>query len=276
MRNAHDAARRLPVLAATLALFTLPAAAAAQVDDEEWLENCRDQRDRRLEHYCAVQVQRVEAAGTPIRVDAHPNGPIQVLGWDHGQIEVHMRVAARAETEAEARELAERVRLVISGTTIAADGPERRRDADWHAGFVVLVPRRSDLQIETYNGPLVVEGVAGRMELSTRNGPLSLRDVGGDVHARTANGPLTVVLAGTSWDGAGLDAEAVNGPVTLLIPEGYSARLETGTINGPMSSDVPLTVERIERRSRISAVLGSGGPPVRVVTMNGPLSIKRR
>lgn len=280
--SADRAARRHAqrILASAMALAALaalgvPAPATAQASDEEWLEDCRDQRDRRLERYCAVQVHRVAATGAPVRVDAHPNGAIEVVGWDGDHIEVHVRVVARAETEAEARALAEQVRFAASGTSLSVDGPPHTRDANWHAGFVLFVPENSDLELEAYNGPLSVRGVNGRMNLYTRNGPLSLSDVSGDVRARSQNGPLTVRLTGSTWSGAGLDAEASNGPVTLYIPDGYSANLETGTINGPLTSDVPLTVTRLGR-SHIDTVLGSGGPRVRVVTTNGPMSIRRR
>jgi len=264
-------------LAASVAVAVIPATAAAQqVDDDEWLEDCRDQRDRRLERHCAVQVYRVETAGTPIRLDAHPNGGVQVLGWDGGHIEVHLRVTARAETEADARALAEQVRFAASGTSLSVDGPDHTREANWYASFVLLVPASSDLDVETTNGPLSVRGVSGRMDLSTHNGPLSLRDVSGDVRARAQNGPLTVALSGVAWDGPGLDAETTNGPMTLYIPDGYSANLETGTTNGPMNTDVPLTVTRLGRRTHINTVLGAGGAPIRAVTTNGPLSIRRR
>lgn len=260
---------------AALAALGVPAPATAQTSDEEWLEDCRDQRSRRLERHCAVQVHRVAATGAPVRVDGHPNGAITVVGWDGDHIEVHMRVAAHAETEADARALAEQVRFAASGTRLSVDGPRHTRDANWYANFVLFVPASSDLDLQTTNGPLSVRGVSGRMDLSTQNGPLSLRDVSGDVRARTQNGPLTVRLTGSTWSGAGLDAEASNGPVTLYVPDGYSANLETGTINGPLSSDVPLTITRLGRRSHIDTVLGSGGPRVRVVTTNGPVSIRR-
>jgi hypothetical protein len=65
--------------------------------------------------------------------------------------------------------------------------------------------------------------------------------------------------------------------VTLAIPERYSAKLETGTVNGPMSVDFPMTVTIQGRLSQnLSTTLGSGGAPVRVVTTNGPLVIRRR
>ncbi len=139
------------------------------------------------------------------------------------------------------------------------------------------MPRRGDVTAETVNGPVSAEDLAGRLDLRAVNGPVTLSGVAGDVHAHATNGPLTVDLAGTRWEGTGLDAETQNGPVTLSIPDGYSAELETGTVNGPMQIDFPITLQgRIGRMSRIRTTLGSGGSPVRVVTTNGPLNVRRR
>jgi hypothetical protein len=69
---------------------------------------------------------------------------------------------------------------------------------------------------------------------------------------------------------------ATNGPIELGIPEGYSAHLEFGTVNGPMTLDFPLTVTiqgRVGRR--ITTVLGKGGPPIRAITTNGPVALRR-
>jgi hypothetical protein len=87
-----------------------------------------------------------------------------------------------------------------------------------------------------------------------------------------------VALSGSTWEGAGLDAETRNGPISVAIPAGYAAVLETGTVNGPFETEIPLQV-RIEpgesdRRFRVE--LGGGGPLVRVVTTNGPVSIESR
>jgi DUF4097 and DUF4098 domain-containing protein YvlB len=114
------------------------------------------------------------------------------------------------------------------------------------------------------------------MNLRAHNGPVSLTGVGGDITARVQNGPLTVRLSGTRWDGTGLDAEARNGPVDLAIPERYNAQLETGTVNGPMDVAFPLTVTlQGHVTDRIRTTLGAGGAPIRVVTTNGPLTIRR-
>ena len=110
--------------------------------------------------------------------------------------------------------------------------------------------------------------------LEARNGPVALRGVSGDVRARTQNGPLTVNLDGERWTGKGLDAETTNGPVSIRIPDGYSARLETGTVNGPMRIDFPITLQGSIGR-RIETTLGQGGPTIRAVTTNGPVTIRR-
>ncbi len=130
--------------------------------------------------------------------------------------------------------------------------------------------------LNTNDGPLGVRDLTGRLGLTAYDGPVSLAGVGGDVRARTTNGPIDIELTGARWEGAGLDAETTNGPVDLAIPESYSARLEFGTVNGPMSVGFPLTVTiqgRVGRR--ITTTLGAGGAPVRAVTTNGPVEIRR-
>ncbi|HEX2717268.1 MAG TPA: hypothetical protein VHM67_06265, partial [Gemmatimonadaceae bacterium] len=85
---------------------------------------------------------------------------------------------------------------------------------------------------------------------------------------------ITAELSGTSWQGRGLDLQTTNGPVTVRIPENYNAHLETGTVNGPMRIDFPVTVQgRITKR--FSVDIGKGGPTVRAVTTNGPVVIRR-
>src|SRR3954466_15417138 len=62
---------------------------------------------------------------------------------------------------------------------------------------------------------------------------------------------------------------------TVYVPRGYNAQLETGTTNGGMRVDFPITVRGSLTR-RISTQLGSGGPTVRVMTTNGGVHIAER
>jgi len=250
----------------------------AQRSDADWLEDCRDDRDRggRRESFCEVREVRVRAAGGTISMEGLRNGGVSATGWDRDSLVVRTRIRAQARSSSRARELARQVRTVVSGNTVTVDGPRQDDDDEsWSASLVTMVPRRSDLRIETRNGPVTVEGVRGSMNLETRNGPLTLRELGGDVRARTTNGPLTISLVGSRWEGSGLDARTTNGPLTISVPEGYNARLEAGTTNGPISLGFPITVVgRIARD--IATDLGSGGATISATTTNGPLTIRRR
>lgn len=257
-------------------LLAAPAALRSQsAADSRWLAQCRDQDHGWRAKACEVRVISL-AKGGVITVDPGRNGAVAVEGWDRDSIEVHARIQAEGATDAEAAALAQGIKIAAAGTTIGAEGPDAGRRQSWSVSFVVYAPRRSDLKLDTYNGPIGVRDVTGRMTLTAYNGPISLAGVGGDVRARTTNGPLDIELVGAHWDGAGLDAETTNGPVSLAIPDNYSAQLEFGTVNGPMTVGFPLTVTiqgRVGRR--ISTRLGSGGAPIRVVTTNGPVEIQR-
>ena len=140
---------------------------------------------------------------------------------------------------------------------------------------MVWVPRRFDLSLAAQNGALRVTGVRGRMELRTVNGSVGLDDVGGDVRARTQNGSLRLELTGARWDGRGLDAETQNGSVRLTVPARYAGQLETGTVNGRINSEIPITLQgRIGRR--LSVPLNGGGPTIRAQTTNGSVQISAR
>lgn len=269
---------RRPILSLSLLLAAAalaPSAAAAQDTDDDWLERCRrNHRDSDREVHCEVRESRLAARGA-LTVDGAANGGVSVEAWDRNEVLVRARVQAVADTEARAREIAGQVRVETGGATLRAEGPRTGRREWWAVSYRVFAPRRTDLTLTTNNGPVSVEGVEGTMRLRTTNGPINLRSVAGHVHGRATNGPVNVTLDGDRWRGAGLDVEATNGPVSVEIPRGYAAHLETGTTNGPMQIDFPVTVQgRIGRR--ISTDLNGGGPTIRAVTTNGPVTIRER
>jgi hypothetical protein len=264
-----------------IAALTFPTATLrAQDTDDEWLDDCQHDswRDSRVKH-CEIRATGLKGAvrGGALTVDPGINGGVDIIGWDRDSVAVTARIQVNARTEDDAQAIAREIRIEAAGQTVRALGPNPTgRRQSWSVSFIVYVPRRTDLSLATDNGPLSVREVSGRMELSTHNGPLSLVGVGGDVRARAQNGPLMVKLTGARWDGAGLDAETMNGPADLRIPEGYNARIDFGTVNGPMHVGFPLTVTINGRvTDRISTTLGAGGPLVRVVTTNGPMSVRR-
>jgi hypothetical protein len=271
-----------------LALLLLAGAGALQAqsyrddNDADWLERCRNDGNSRYNdndraRACEVRSVPVKLSGRSLSIDGQRNGGIRVYGWNGDSVKVTARIQVQARSDAAAKGLLPQIRVESTGNSVRADGPsmDSYDDQNWAVSFVVFVPRKFDLDLEAHNGGLSVDGVNGRLELSTTNGSLSLDDVGGDVHARTQNGSLNVKLTGARWDGSGLDAVTHNGSVRLAVPQTYAAQIETGTVNGRINTEIPITVSgNISRR--MSFAIGGGGPPIRVTTTNGSVTITRR
>jgi hypothetical protein len=256
-------------------LFPAVALTAQQSRATRWLENCRDRRYRNYEVFCETRELTLPVTKS-LSIDGRENGGAEVHGWDRSEIRVVAMVQAQDESEALARDLAKQVNVLTSGGDVRSEGPRREtRRQSWSVSYEVWVPRNTDLRMSANNGGLAVDGVDSRMDLETTNGGLDLTDVDGDVRGSTTNGGVTVRLSGDRWKGAGLDVHTTNGGVHLVVPNNYSARLETGTVNGGMNIDFPITVQGSIGR-RLTTQLGQGGPTIRAVTTNGGVTIQRR
>lgn len=247
----------------------------AQKDKDRSL-TCRENNwyNDRLVGNCEIREQTLALSGGAISIDGRQNGGVNVKGWDQNQVLIRARVQTGAPTQDEAIALGRQIRIETSGAKIFASGPESRRNYHWDVSYEVFVPRRADLSLETKNGGIAIADVNGRIDFSALNGGVVLKRVGGAVRGSTTNGGLVIELSGDRWDGENLDVSTTNGGIIMSVPENYSAHLQTGTVNGSVSVDFPVTVQgRITKQ--IALDLGSGGAPVKAFTTNGGVHLKR-
>jgi DUF4097 and DUF4098 domain-containing protein YvlB len=239
---------------------------------------CRDSNnDDRLYSHCEIKEQSVPAGGA-VTVDGKQNGGINIKGWDRNEVFVRAKIETRAPSQAEADSLAQQVRIETGGLNIHAEGPDSRNDYQWYVSFEIFVPRRADLNLTAHNGGISINEVSGKIDFTTMNGGVNLRRVGGAVTGTTTNGGVNVELAGSSWQGEMLNVKTTNGGVHLMMPDNYSAHIETSTVNGNVRSDFPLNVQLTERGrlpKQISVDLGSGGATIRATTTNGGVQLSR-
>ncbi|HEV8600263.1 MAG TPA: DUF4097 family beta strand repeat-containing protein [Gemmatimonadales bacterium] len=267
--------RRLGALLLLL-LSVVPAAhAQRRYDFSDWQVSCSRWRgDRDSERVCSVIEKTVPAVAGTLNIDGRMNGGVTVIGENRRDVLVRALVEAHARSEARAEELADAVSIRTENGRIFAEGPDTRRQEWWSVSFEVHVPAHTDLDLHARNGGLAVLAVTGTLRMETLNGGIHLDAVNGDVVAETMNGGLHVALDGDRWEGKGLDATTTNGGVHLSVPSGYSAHLETGTVNGGVDIDFPVTVQgKIGRR--ITTDLGRGGATLRLITTNGGVQIRR-
>jgi hypothetical protein len=263
----------LPALALSALLAN---SSAAQTNDraDRWRDNCDRSWNNDRARFCEVRTYTV-AATTKITVDGGANGGAAFFGSDRRDVRIVAKVEANADDDATAREIARQVRVFTDGGQFRAEWPETRNHTSWSVSYDVYVPTQTNLEAITENGGISAEDVRGEMNFEATNGGIHVSDIAGNVHARTTNGGVVADLSGTTWQGQGLDLQTTNGGATVYVPRGYNAMLETGTTNGGMHVDFPITVRGSLSR-RISTQLGSGGPLVRVVTTNGGVHIAQR
>ena len=259
-----------------LSVFLLASVATAQTEDraERWRDDCERSWNSDGARVCELRTYTISPS-TRISVDGGANGGVAFIGENRRDVRIVARVQASADDDATASAIARQVRVITDGGQIRSAGPSQRNHTSWSVSFDVYVPSQANLEANTVNGGISAEDVRGEMNLEATNGGIHLSDVGGSVRARTTNGGVVANLSGTTWQGQGLDLQTTNGGATVYVPRGYNAMLETGTTNGGMRVDFPITVSG-SLRQHISTQLGSGGQRLRVVTTNGGVHIAER
>jgi len=261
-----------------LALVSLlaPLASRAQHEDRSynWQKNCEYRGNYDRAHFCEIRNFTLRPSDK-ISVDGDENGGVAFYGWDRNEVKVVAMIQTNADNDSQAEALAKQIRINTDGGRIIAQGPSSVSRKWWSVSYEIYVPRRYNVEAVTRNGGVSAEDVEGELDLRATNGGIRVENVAGDVHGETTNGGVTASLTGTSWRGKGLDLETTNGGINLTIPRGYNANLVTGTTNGGMRVDFPITVRGLIGR-RIQTQLGNGGAPVRVMTTNGGVRISER
>ena len=247
---------------------------AAQYKENSPTMTCDDEarRHSRWEQHCEIREQTV-AYGGLLNVDANRNGGVSIKGWNRPDVLVRMKISSHSVDEAAAKALAAQVRLTAGAGLIAADGPTNLEDQQWSASFEVMVPHAANLKVSGHNGGISIADVVGTMDFQTHNGGISLARVGGTVKGETHNGGIHVELAGSRWEGSGLELTTVNGGIHFQLPSNYSAQVDASTMHGGFSSDFGPAPARHE--SHMSVAIGAGGAMLKVTTRNGGVRIAR-
>jgi hypothetical protein len=141
--------------------------------------------------------------------------------------------------------------------------------------FTVRVPRGVRVSANSINGPITIEGVSSDIAAETVNGSIKAHTAGGAVDLQTVNGSITVAVDSIAGSGD-ISLETVNGSITAELPERLDARLEMSTVNGRVSSDFPLLVQGKLNPKEMRATIGSGGRLLKMETVNGSATLKKR
>ena len=256
-------------------------------------DSCEDLRIRLHDEKPVLEQEErsvSKAQASVLRVHPMRNSGAQVTGWDKDTYSI---TACKAAIGSDARQLLAQIKLKVEGGEVSVEGPSREEE-DWTVYLLVRTPKSADVELTTHNGPatfykvdgkitaraengpISVDSCTGEADISAVNGPLSFSGAGGKLRLHTENGPISVAIGGSSWNGGGLVADAVNGPLSLHVPSGFqSAFLVESSEHSPVSCHASICAETRrtwdDEHRRIE--YGSGTPVIRLSTRNGPISV---
>jgi DUF4097 and DUF4098 domain-containing protein YvlB len=225
-------------------------------------------------------------------VHPHSNGGVQVVGWDKETYSVTACKAAAGSGD-EAERILSQISMKIEHGRVSTDGPGD--EEAWTVELLIRAPKAASIELDTRNGPISLYDVDGKLtaraqngpislknfsgeaEITAVNGPISLEGSNGNVRIHTENGPITVALEGKTWSGAGLTADAHNGPMTLRVPSGYqSSFIVESTNHAPVSCRASLCDNARKTWDDEHRRIEYGNAPamIRLSTVNGPVSVE--
>ncbi|WP_353062227.1 DUF4097 family beta strand repeat-containing protein [Tunturibacter psychrotolerans] len=156
------------------------------------------------------------------------------------------------------------------------------------SGDVEIQDVGASVKAQSGSGSVRVHGVQGMTNLGTGSGDIELEQNGpGDVKAETGSGSIRLhgIAGGLKASTGSGDIEAEGQPTTdwKVSTGSGSVRLSVGnahfnldadTGSGNISVAQPMTMQGSLNRHHVSAVVGGGGPTIRVGTGSGDIQIK--
>ena len=246
------------------------------------------------------------------------DGSIEVRGWDRNEVVVEVEKVGPDQATVDRIQ----VRAAQDGSAITIDVQKPspletsgiRRSPS--ANLVVSVPLKTAVVARSGDGSISVRRVTGKLDLDTDDGSIRVEEVAGALVARTGDGDVIVqkmdgqaeihtgdgvvgldgVLTGlkvetrdgavevTARPGSRIDTEwdvtTGDGDVRIEVPEGFGAEVDARTGDGRVRVDTITDApqgKQDEREDRETVIgrLGGGGKPLRIRTSSGSITVKR-
>jgi len=211
----------------------------------------------------AVDTLLSVGANATIEVD-NMVGDITISTWDRNAVRVQATGAADVYFDSEDSEVHVEAEMVpgqgratdftltipvdadIEANTIegriSIEGTTGRIEAHSMKGLVRVNGGRNTIEVGSVEGGIELTGARGRVEAHSVNEFVSLTDVVGDIEATTVNGPVTLERC----DAQNLEASSVNGAIVFRGPihsDGwYSMETHNGTIDITIPSGANATI----------------------------------
>jgi len=142
---------------------------------------------------------------------------------------------------------------------------------DIKVDFLVRVPKGIRFIGRTVNGMVEASRLEADAEAHSVNGDIHL-STSGAARAETVNGSIRAAL-GKVDDAAHF--ATVNGGITVEVAPGSHAKISARTVNGAISTNLPLVIRGRLVNKHAYGRIGGGGPELRMNTVNGSIILRQ-
>ena len=216
------------------------------------------------------------AANGTIRLD-NVNGSVEIIAWD--KAEVSLEAEKRARNEEALGHLHLKIESSARKLTIKTEYEKKWKfweNAQAEVHYKLMVPAGVSLdKIDVVNSSIRITGVKGEVTVDSVNGSIEADGLAGAGDFDTVNGSITVSYAAMPAASDGISLDTVNGSCTLKLPASAGFRLDADTVNGRVSCDFPITLEKSGKHDLRGTVAG-GGPSIELDSVNGSLTVAKR
>lgn len=222
---------------------------------------------------------------------SNQNGSIEVESWSENEIEIVAYKKVRASNREKAERLMEYLEIEIdeSGNHVRIETIHPRHHKDRDSGFlswlfnlgnnggvsvdyVIKVPQKMDLDLNSTNGGLFVSDCEGTIDLKTTNGKIVAENIKGSTNCRTTNGSIKAYLDKV-YQKEDMTFKSTNGSIKVYLPSDTNADVEAKTTNGSISCDLPIHRTNERSKRHLYGEINDGGSLIYLKTTNGSIKI---
>ena len=215
------------------------------------------------------------AANGTISLD-NVNGSVEIVAWDKAEVSLEAEKGARDE------EALARIHLKIDATANKLRIKTEREktwkfwdSANAYVNYKLMVPAGVSLdKIDVVNARVRITGIKGFVNVDAVNGAIEAKNLSGASRFDTVNGSIEVSYAAMPAASDEISLDTVNGSCTLKLPAGAAFQLHAETVNGGVSCDFPITLEK-SGRHELRGSVNHGGTDVKMSSVNGGLAVDK-
>src|SRR5262245_7866045 len=233
--------------------------------------------ERRAMEQSLVDEIKVSAEQEGDRIVVKVTGPPRRSGFEGIQVGVHFSPSARLRVA-----LPRKSQLVAkSGDgSISVEDLAGKITLNTNDGSVRATRLAGEIMVRSGDGSIRMDRIEGTVDVETGDGSITMEAKPTTLHAKTSDGAIRMQIEPDATMAADWDVQTEDGSVTLTLPNSFNGELDAETRDGavrashPALSDETRTGEdRRERRRKLKATLGSGGPTFRVRSGDGTIRI---